>query len=129
MSARGLESTSNRHGVSRFLDPAVLGRIGNLELIARTVVEGFIAGLHRSPNLGFSLDFAEYRQYAPGDDVRRIDWKVYARSDRFYVKEYEGETNTSVHILLDVSASMAYGSKPAGQGMTKIEYGSCLAGC
>ena len=110
-------------GKTRFLDPAVLSRIKNLELIARTVVEGFISGLHRSPHLGFSLDFAEYRQYMPGDDVRRIDWKVFARSDRFYNKEYEGETNTSVHLMLDVSASMAYGSGP----VTKIEYASYLA--
>ncbi len=108
---------------TRFLDPVVLSRIRNLELVARTVVEGFISGLHRSPHLGFSLDFAEYRQYMPGDDVRRIDWKVFARSDRFYMKEYEGETNTSVHLMLDVSASMAYGSRE----VSKIEYASYLA--
>jgi uncharacterized protein (DUF58 family) len=112
---------------TRFLDPSVLSRIGNLELVARTIVEGFISGLHRSPNLGFSLDFAEYRQYMPGDDVRRIDWKVYARSDRVYMKQYEGETNTYVHLLLDVSASMGYGSRPKAEGPTKIEYGSFLA--
>ncbi|RPI24605.1 MAG: DUF58 domain-containing protein [Acidobacteria bacterium] len=112
---------------TRFLDPSVLARIRNLELIARTVVDGFISGLHRSPNLGFSLDFAEYRQYMPGDDVRRIDWKVFARSDRFYVKEYEGETNTYVHLLLDISASMGYGSRPKPDGITKIEYASYLA--
>ena len=112
---------------TRFLDPSVLAKIRNLELIARTVVDGFISGLHRSPNLGFSLDFAEYRQYMPGDDVRRIDWKVYARSDRFYVKEYEGETNTYVHLLLDISASMGYGSQPKPDGLTKIEYASYVA--
>ncbi|HOM73302.1 MAG TPA: DUF58 domain-containing protein, partial [Armatimonadota bacterium] len=83
--------------------------------------------MHRSPNLGFSLDFAEYRQYMPGDDVRRIDWKVYARSDRFYVKEYEGETNTYVNLLLDISGSMAYGSRPKPAGVTKMEYASYLA--
>jgi uncharacterized protein (DUF58 family) len=122
-------TTSNRphSDKTRFLDPAVLSRIGNLELVARTIVEGFISGLHRSPNLGFSLDFAEYRQYMPGDDVRRIDWKVYARSDRVYMKQYEGETNTYVHLLLDVSASMGYGSRPKPKGLTKIEYGSYLA--
>jgi uncharacterized protein (DUF58 family) len=81
---------------TRFLDPAILSRLGSLELIARTVVEGFVSGLHQSPYLGFSVDFAEYRQYMPGDDIRRIDWKVFARSDRCYVKEYEGETNTNV---------------------------------
>lgn len=107
----------------RFLDPSILSRIGNLELVARTVVEGFVSGLHQSPFLGFSVDFAEYRQYMPGDDIRRIDWKVYARSDRFYVKEYEGETNTNVYLLLDVSASMGYKSGP----VSKIEYASYLA--
>ena len=108
---------------SRFLDPAILSKIGSLELIARTIVEGFISGLHQSPNLGFSVDFAEYRQYMPGDDIRRIDWKVFGRSDRFYVKEYEGETNTNIYLLLDVSASMAYQSG----SVSKIEYASFLA--
>jgi uncharacterized protein (DUF58 family) len=107
----------------RFLDPAILSRIGNLELIARTVVEGFVSGLHQSPYLGFSVDFAEYRQYMPGDDIRRIDWKVYARSDRFYVKEYEGDTNTNIYLLLDISASMGYKSAE----LSKIEYASYLA--
>jgi uncharacterized protein (DUF58 family) len=94
-----------------------------LELVARTVVEGFVAGLHRSPFLGFSVDFAEYRQYMPGDDIRRIDWKVYARSDRYYIKEYEGETNTCVYLLLDVSASMSYSSV----SVSKIDYAFFLA--
>ena len=80
---------------TRFIDPQTLTRIASLELIARTVVEGFISGLHRSPHLGFSVNFAEYRAYRPGDDIRKIDWKVYGRTDRFFVKEYEGETNTS----------------------------------
>jgi uncharacterized protein (DUF58 family) len=107
----------------RFIDPHALARISSLELIARTVVEGFISGLHRSPHLGFSVDFAEYRAYHPGDDIRKIDWKVYGRSDRFFVKEFEGETNTSIHLILDCSRSMAYGS----QGISKIEYGQYLA--
>jgi uncharacterized protein (DUF58 family) len=106
----------------RFLDPAVLARLGTLELKARTVVEGFLSGLHRSPFKGFSVEFAEYRQYIPGDDLSSIDWKVYARSDRYYVKKFEEETNVDCHILLDVSASMGYGS-----GITKLEYGSMLA--
>ena len=113
----------SQHSHLRFLKPEVLRRLGNLELVARTVVEGFVAGLHRSPFLGFSVDFAEYRQYMPGDDIRRIDWKVYARSDRHYVKEYEGETNTFVYLLLDVSASMSYSSVP----VSKMEYASFLA--
>jgi uncharacterized protein (DUF58 family) len=107
----------------RFIDPKALTRISSLELIARTVVEGFISGLHRSPHLGFSVNFAEYRAYHPGDDIRKIDWKVYGRSDRFFVKEFEGETNTSIHLILDCSRSMAYGS----QGIRKIEYGQFLA--
>jgi uncharacterized protein (DUF58 family) len=110
---------------TRFIDPATLTKISSLELIARTVVEGFIAGLHRSPHLGFSVNFAEYRPYRPGDDIRKIDWKVFGRLDRYFVKEYEGETNTSIHLILDSSRSMAYGSK----GITKLEYGQFLAGC
>jgi len=108
----------------RFLDPAIIARLGTMELKARTVVEGFLSGLHRSPYKGFSVEFAEYRQYLPGDDLSTIDWKVYARSDRHYVKKYEEETNLECHLLLDVSASMAYrGTAP----MSKLEYGSVLA--
>lgn len=107
----------------QFLDPAVLARLGTLELRARTIVEGFLSGLHRSPFKGFSVEFAEYRQYIPGDDLATIDWKVYARSDRHYVKKFEEETNLDCHVMLDVSASMAYGS----HGITKFEYGACLA--
>ena len=108
----------------RFLDPAVLARLGTMELKARTVVEGFLAGLHRSPYKGFSVEFAEYRQYLPGDDLSTLDWKIYARSDRHYVKKFEEETNLECHVLLDVSASMAYrGAAP----MSKLEYGSVLA--
>jgi uncharacterized protein (DUF58 family) len=106
-----------------FLDPAVVARLGTLELKARTIVEGFLSGLHRSPFKGFSVEFAEYRQYIPGDDLSTIDWKVYARSDRYYVKKFEEETNLDCHVMLDVSGSMAYGSG----AMTKFEYGACLA--
>lgn len=107
------------------LDPAVLARIGDLELVARTVVDGFVAGLHRSPNLGVSTDFAEHRAYVPGDDVRRVDWKLYARTDRYYLKEFEAETNASVSVLLDVSRSMGFGSAR----LTKLDYGRMLAAC
>jgi uncharacterized protein (DUF58 family) len=108
----------------RFLDPAIIARLGTMELKARTVVEGFLSGLHRSPYKGFSVEFAEYRQYLPGDDLSTLDWKVYARSDRHYVKKFEEETNVDCHLLLDVSASMAYrGAAP----MSKLEYGSVLA--
>jgi uncharacterized protein (DUF58 family) len=108
----------------RFLDPAVIGRLGSMELKARTVVEGFLSGLHRSPYKGFSVEFAEYRQYLPGDDLSTLDWKVYARTDRHYVKKFEEETNLECHLLLDVSASMSY---RGGAAMSKIEYGSVLA--
>src|SRR6202166_2625679 len=95
---------------NRFLDPKVLIKIQNLELVARTVVEGFVSGLHRSPYMGFSVDFAAYREYQPGDEIKRIDWNVYSRSDKLYVKLYEGETNTRVLVMLDISGSMKYGS-------------------
>ncbi|HTM27577.1 MAG TPA: DUF58 domain-containing protein [Vicinamibacterales bacterium] len=108
----------------RFLDPAVIARLGSMELKARTVVEGFLSGLHRSPFKGFSVEFAEYRQYMHGDDLSTLDWKVYARSDRHYVKKFEEETNLECQLLLDVSASMAY---RGGAPMSKIEYGSVLA--
>ena len=90
----------------QFLDPAVVARLGTLELKARTIVEGFLSGLHRSPFKGFSVEFAEYRQYIPGDDLATIDWKVYARSDRHYVKKFEEETNLDCHVVLDASGSM-----------------------
>jgi len=108
----------------RFLDPAVIARLGSMELKARTVVEGFLSGLHQSPYKGFSVEFAEYRQYLPGDDLSTLDWKVFARTDRHYVKKFEEETNLECHVLLDVSASMAY---RGGAAMSKVEYGSVLA--
>lgn len=111
-------------GEARFLDPAVVARLGTIDLKARTIVEGFLTGLHRSPYKGFSVEFAEYRQYLPGDDLATLDWKVYARSDRHFVKKYEEETNLACHLLLDVSASMGYGSR----GITKLQYGSYLTG-
>jgi len=110
-------------GELRFLDPSIIARIGSVELRARTVVEGFLSGLHRSPFKGFSVEFAEYRQYLPGDDLSTIDWKVYARSDRYYVKKFEEETNVECHLLLDVSGSMGYGAAE----VSKLSYGSFLA--
>lgn len=108
---------------NRFLDPAVLAEVSNLELVARTVVDGFISGLHRSPDFGFSQEFAEYRAYTPGDDLRHVDWNVYARTEKAYLKRYRGETNTEVTILLDASASMAYKST----GVSKFDYAKFLA--
>jgi len=121
---KGPALSEPRRGESKgFLDPAVVARLGTLELKARTIVEGFLTGLHRSPFKGFSVEFAEYRQYIPGDDLSTIDWKVYARSDRHYIKKFEEETNLDCHVLIDVSGSMAYGSG----GITKYEYARCLA--
>jgi uncharacterized protein (DUF58 family) len=110
---------------ARFVDPKVLARIRNLELLARTVVNGFINGLHRAPYFGASIDFAEHRGYVAGDDIRRVDWKLYARTDRYYVKQYEADTNANFSVLLDVSRSMGF----ASQGISKLEYGSYLAAC
>jgi uncharacterized protein (DUF58 family) len=110
---------------TQFLDPAVLGRIGNLHLLAKTVVDGFLTGLHRSPYLGFSIDFAEHRPYMPGDDVRRIDWRLWARTDRHYIKLFEADTNANFVVLLDVSASMSYGT----HSVAKLDYARYLAAC
>jgi len=108
---------------AQFLAPEILARISSLELIARSVVEGFISGLHRSPHLGFSTDFAEHRQYMQGDDLRHLDWKLLARTDRLYIKKYQGDTNSQIHLLVDASASMGYAS---GE-VTKIQYAQYLA--
>ena len=105
-----------------FLDPALLARIGDLSLLARNVVDGFMHGLHRSRRVGLSLDFAEHRSYQPGDDIRRIDWRVYGRTDRYYVKEYEADTNAAVTYALDASGSMDFGSG----AVTKFDYGRFL---
>ncbi len=107
----------------RFSDPDVLARIDNLELVAHGVVDGFISGLHRSPMLGMSVDFAEHRAYMPGDDVRLVDWRVFARTDRLYVKQFETDTNANLHLVLDISASMDFGSG----AVSKLEYAKFLA--
>jgi uncharacterized protein (DUF58 family) len=107
----------------RFLDPTTVSKLATMELRARLVVEGFVTGLHRSPYKGFSVEFAEHRQYMPGDPLKHIDWNVYGKTDRFYIKEYEEETNLRGYVLLDASASMAYGST----GISKLEYARYLA--
>ena len=117
--------TPQRTRGARFVDPQVLARIGSLDLLARTVVDGFINGLHKAPYLGVSINFAEHRGYMPGDDIRFIDWRVFARTDRFYVKQFEADTNTNFSVLLDISRSMSFGSK----GVTKLDYGRYLAAC
>jgi len=118
----------------KYLDPQFLSRVSRLELKARLIVEGFISGLHKSPYHGFSVEFAEHREYVPGDDIRHIDWKVFGRSDRFYIKQYEEETNLKAYFLLDVSQSMAYpyasnpqassGDAGSSRRISKFEYGT-----
>ncbi len=110
---------------ARFVDPTILSRIGNLELLARTVVDGFINGMHRAPFFGASIDFAEHRGYVAGDDIRRVDWRLFARTDRYYVKQYEADTNTNFCLLFDVSKSMGFKSR----SVSKIEYASFLGAC
>ena len=112
---------------AKYFHPEVLSRIAGLDLRARHVVEGFVSGMHRSPYRGFSVEFACHRAYAPGDDIRHIDWRVYAKADRFFIKEYEEETNMRAHILLDCSGSMAYPDHAGTQRMRKWDYGATLA--
>lgn len=109
---------------AKFIDPVVLSRIGSLELIAKTVVDGLINGTHRAPFYGASVDFAEHRGYVAGDDIRRIDWRVYARTDKYYIKQFEADSNANFSVLLDVSRSMGFGSK-----ISKLDYGKTLAAC
>ena len=109
--------------MQRFLEPAVLAGISSLDLVAKTVVDGFVAGLHRSPDFGFSQEFAEYRAYTPGDDLRHVDWNLFARTERCYLKRYRGETNSQLTILLDASNSMEYASVPP----KKMDYARFIA--
>ncbi len=108
----------------RYLDPAVISQLGSMELRARLIVEGFITGLHRSPYHGFSVEFAEHRPYNPGDELRHVDWKVFAKTDRFYIKQYEEETNLRHYVVLDTSPSMHYRGEAE---LSKLEYGAYLA--
>jgi uncharacterized protein (DUF58 family) len=110
----------------RFLDPKVLSKISRLDLVARLVVEGFVTGLHKSPYHGFSVEFAEHREYVAGDDIKHIDWKVFGRSDRYYIKQYEEETNLTATILVDASESMRYAS-PGQEGVSKLDYANYIA--
>ncbi|MBI3877547.1 MAG: DUF58 domain-containing protein [Verrucomicrobia bacterium] len=110
--------------VSDFLAPAELQKISNLQIVARLVVEGFFSGLHKSPHKGFSVEFAQHRQYVQGDEIRRLDWKVFGKTDRFYIREFEEETNLRATLLLDLSGSMDYGS---ARNPTKQQYATRLA--
>jgi uncharacterized protein (DUF58 family) len=114
--------------VSDFLTPSDLQRISNLQVLARQVVEGFTTGLHRSPHKGFSVEFKQHRQYVPGDEIRHIDWRVFGRSDRYYIREYEEETNLRATIILDRSGSMNYGADQPGK-VSKFDYATRLAAC
>ena len=109
----------------KFFDPRKLAKLSGLRLRAQRIVEGYVAGAHRSPYRGFSIEFAEHREYAPGDDLRYLDWKVHGRTDKFYVKRFEDETNLITYIVLDTSRSMTFRSDR--QAMSKLEYGQCLA--
>src|SRR5512146_2486428 len=110
--------------VRKYLQPQVVSKLANMELRARMVVEGFITGLHKSPYHGFSVEFAEHRQYMPGDEIRRVDWKIYGKTDRFYVKQYEEETNLKAYLLVDVSTSMSFHSEGH---LTKLDYASYIS--
>ncbi len=112
---------------AKYFQPEVLSRISRLELRARHVVEGFVSGMHKSPYKGFSVEFVSHRPYVPGDDIRHIDWRVYGKADRYFIKEYEEETNMRVHLLLDCSGSMAYPEHPGTGRMTKWDYAATLA--
>src|SRR5215218_8184994 len=108
----------------RYLNPNVIAQVGRLDLRAKFIVEGFLSGLHASPFQGFSVEFSEHRKYTPGDDVKDLDWTVYAKTERYYVKKFQAETNVTGYLAMDLSASMAYTYR---QQLTKFEYGICLA--
>jgi uncharacterized protein (DUF58 family) len=107
----------------KFLQPDVVAKLSNMELVARLVVEGFITGLHKSPYHGFSVEFAEHRQYMPGDEIKHLDWKIYGKTDRYYIKQFEEETNLKAYIIVDASKSMAFSS---GGRISKLEYASYI---
>ncbi len=122
-----MAETQTKKELTKYLDPKVLAKITRLDLQARLVVEGFMSGLHRSPFHGFSVEFASHRKYVWGDDIKHIDWKVQARTDRFYIKQYEEETNLKATFLLDASESMLYGHGDGREGMSKYQYAAAVA--
>src|SRR5712671_3602204 len=117
----------HREAPASLLDPRSLAKISKLELIASQLMDGYVQGLHRSPHLGFALDFAQHRQYTAGDDIKRLDWRVFAKADRFYIKQYEVSTTLRAHIVLDASGSMAY--RGQSDAMSKFRYAQFLAAC
>ena len=120
-------TTNARPSAASLLEPRTLQKISKMELVARQLMDGYVQGMHRSPHVGFALDFAQHRQYVPGDDIKRIDWRVFAKSERFYIKQYEVSTNLRAHIVLDASGSMAY--RGQNDVMSKFRYGQYLAAC
>src|SRR6266704_5397388 len=108
----------------KYLDPLILAKVRSLELQARLIVEGYLSGMHASPYHGFSVEFAQHREYVPGDDIRHVDWKVWSKTDKFYLKQYEEETNLLLYLLLDTSESMAYAS---ASNITKLRYAEFIA--
>jgi len=114
-------------GFTSLLDPRALAKVSKMELVARQVMDGFVQGMHRSPHVGFALDFAQHRPYVPGDDIKRIDWRVYAKADRYYIKQYEVSTNLRCHVVLDASGSMAY--RGAADALSKFRYAQFVAAC
>src|SRR3954469_24309474 len=117
-------ATSRAPGVS-LLEPHTLQKISKMELFARQVMDGYVQGMHKSPHIGFAIDFAQHRQYVQGDDIKRIDWRVFAKNDRYYIKQYEVTTNLRCHLVVDASGSMTY--KGAGDTISKFRYAQCVA--
>lgn len=120
-------ASNQKTAAPALLDPRTLQTISRMELVARQVMDGYVQGMHRSPHIGFALDFAQHRQYVPGDDIKRIDWRVFAKTERYYIKQYEVSTNLRAHIVLDASASMAY--RGPADVMSKFRYGQFVAAC
>src|SRR5687768_18403976 len=111
MATMTAQTPSAASGALSLLEPAALAKLGKMELVARQVMDGYVQGMHRSPHVGFALDFAQHRQYVPGDDIKRIDWRVYAKADRYYIKQYEVSTNLRCHIVLDRSEERRVGKE------------------
>src|SRR3954471_25045410 len=120
-------SNVQQSGPLSLLDPRALAKLSRMELVAKTVMDGYVQGMHKSPHIGFALDFAQHRQYVPGDDIKRIDWRVYAKADRYYIKQYEVTTNLKAHLVVDASGSMRYKGKD--DPISKFRYAQFVATC
>jgi uncharacterized protein (DUF58 family) len=120
-------TATTRPTAASLLDPKVLAKISKMELVAHQVMDGYVQGMHRSPHIGFALDFAQHRQYVPGDDIKRIDWRAFAKHERYYIKQYEVSTNLRANLVLDASGSMAY--RGEHDPLSKFRYGQYLAAC